>query len=99
MRSICRHKENVNYVYCAMHHIFTQEICNCRNQFQNLKSCKENSPAFCFLLLCSICAHQLKVSLKSLPKLLEKSKVEKFKHSKCLLVRVTCPKNSNTNIS
>src|SRR6218665_1003223 len=46
-------KESVNYVYCVMHY---NKICNCRNQFQNLKSCKETLPAFCFLLLCSMCS-------------------------------------------
>src|SRR6218665_3521327 len=88
-------KESVNYVYCAMHYnkFATVETM----QFQNLKATKKTYQLF-IVCCCVVCAHKLKISQK-LAKLLEKSKVKEFKHPKCLLVRVTCPKNSNMNIT
>src|SRR6218665_3939642 len=79
---------------CAMHY----------NTFATVETSSKISTAvkktyqlfgFC---CCVVCAHKLKIS-KKLAKLLEESKVKKFKHSKCLLVRVICSKNSNMNIT
>src|SRR6218665_437098 len=87
-------KESVNYVYCAMH---DNKFSTVETSSKIQKAAKKTYQLFVFYS-CVICAHKLKISHK-LAKLLEKSKVKKFKHSKCLLVRVTCPKNSNMNIT
>jgi len=83
-------KESVNYVYCAMHYN-TFSTVETSSKLQ--KAAKKTYQPFVFCCFV-ICAHKLKIS-KKLAKLLEKSKVNKFKYFKCLLVRVACPKNSN----
>jgi len=87
-------KETVNYVYCAMH---DNKFATVETSSKIQKAAKKTYQLFVFCC-CVVCAHKLKISQK-LAKPLEKSKVKKFKHSKCLLVRVTCPKNSNMNIT
>src|SRR6218665_52288 len=87
-------KESENYVYCAMHDSKFETV---ETSSKIQKAAKKTYQLFVFCC-CLVCAHKLKISQK-LAKLLEKSKVKKFKHSKCLLVWVTCPKNSNMNIT
>src|SRR6218665_2262553 len=87
-------KESVNYVYCAMH---DKKFATVETSSKIEKAAKKTYQPFVFCC-CVVCAHKLKISQK-LAKLLEKSKVKKFKHSKYLLVRVICSKNSNMNIT
>src|SRR6218665_517489 len=84
-------KESVNYVYCAMHYnIFATVETSSKIQ----KAAKKTYKLFvfcCCVLLCSMCSQVQNIT--KIDKPFRKIKSNKFKHSKCLLVRVTCPKN------
>src|SRR6218665_1553310 len=81
-------KESVNYVHYAMHY---NKFATVETSSEILKSCKENLPAFCFLLLCNMCSQAQNITK------IGKSFRKINNNSKCLLVRLTCPQNSNMN--
>ena len=84
-------KESLNNVYCAM---FYNKFGTVETSSKIQKAAKKTYQLFVFCC-CVVCAHKLKIT--KIGKSFRKIKSKKFKHSKCLLVRVTCPKNLNMN--
>jgi|SRR6218665_2116882 len=86
-------KESVNYVYCAMHY---NKFATVETSSKIQKAAKKTYQLFvfcCCVLLCtgSMCSQVQNIT--KIGKTYRKIKSKKSKHSKCLLVRVTCPRN------
>src|SRR6218665_2544798 len=82
-------KESLNYVYCAMHY---NKLATVKTSSKIQKAAKKTYQVFvfcCCVLLFSMCSQVQNIT--KIGTIFRKIKSKKSKHSKCLLVRVTCP--------